>query len=85
MKTSVHHALRQALQALESEKAHVERSIVMLRSAVHAHNGKSRQHLRVVDGGAKRKPMSAERRKAVSRWMSRYWAKRRRMEAKKAA
>ncbi len=83
MKASVQQALRDAVQQLESEKNQLDRSITMLRSVVK--NPNIKQHLTVVNGGSKRKPMSAERRKAVSQWMSRYWAKRRRMAAKKAA
>ena len=70
--------LRKALQELESEKNRIEGQIAAIQSVLGG--GGTRRGRR--PGGAGRKPMSAAARRAVSRRMKTYWAKRRAAKAK---
>ncbi len=84
MKQATEHALRQAIQQMEVEKARLDQAILIVQSALRGTSATARKFT-ILPGGAKRRPMSATRRKAVSQWMTRYWAKRRRLEGKQAA
>ncbi len=85
MKNTVEHALRQAIQGLEAERRHLDQAITNIQAAVGKAPAGVQRHLTVLDGGATRRRMTPARRKAVSAWMKRYWAKRRKLAAKRAA
>ncbi len=85
MRNTVGHALRQALQGLEAERRQLDQAITNIKAVVREAPQETQRQLTVLDGGAKRRPMTPARRKAVSAWMKKYWAKRKKLEAKRAA
>jgi hypothetical protein len=77
--------LRRALQELQAERKQIDQQISAIESALASVGGKPRRGVGRPAKARKRgrKPMSAATRKAVSRRMKAYWAKRR-AEAGKA-
>ena len=66
-------ALRKTLKTLETDRAHTDDQIRLVRSALAA-IGVQQTNL---TSRAKRKPMTAAERRSVSKRMKAYWAKRR--------
>jgi hypothetical protein len=79
--------LHKALRTLEADRGRVRGQIVALEQALRAVDGRqaSRGGRSVGTRPRKRRPMSPAARKAVSRRMKAYWAKRRRARAKGSA
>ena len=79
MAIDVTKTLRQALAALEAEKAKISRQIESIHQVLTAGSRAPRQAKRRAgaQGKKKRPPLSAAARKAASQRMKAYWAKRR--------
>jgi len=74
--------LRKGLRQLEAEKERIDREIAALRTALEALEDTSRRVPTSTRTRARRRAMSAAARRAVSRRMKAYWAKRREASAR---
>jgi hypothetical protein len=75
--------LRKALRQLEAEQQRIEREIAAVRAALRALGETGRgTPAALTRGKARRRRMSASARRAVSRRMKAYWAKRKAARAK---
>jgi hypothetical protein len=81
MPDNVRSTLQKALTKLMAEKAHIDRNIAALQTALGALAG-GRDGTR--SRGRRRRRMSADARKAIGRRMKAYWAKRRATSVKGA-
>ena len=87
MAIDVTKTLRQALAALEAEKARISRQIESIQQVLAAGSRGPRQTKprRRAQGKKKRPPLSAAARKAASQRMKAYWAKRKSQAKAKGA
>jgi hypothetical protein len=76
--------LNQALTQLEREKAHIDRQIAAIRTAMNGSDGATRRSTKPITDVAprKRRGMSPAARRAVGKRMKAYWAKRRAAKSK---
>ena len=92
METDIHRMLRRALTTLSGQRTHLDRQIAGVTAALQAlgdrgtgSSARGRRALAATDGRApRRRHVSAAARKAASRRMKAYWAKRKAEAAKKA-
>jgi hypothetical protein len=84
MPLNVMATLRSALRQLEAQRAHLDRQIAGVRSALDGlgDGGSQRRSVRSTARVRRRRRMSASARRALSQRMKAYWAKRRAGRAK---
>ncbi len=82
MPTELTTTLRKALAELQAEQARLDRQIVAVRQILAGDKRRQVRRAPVKQRAKGRKPMSAKARKALSRRMKAFWAKRRAAKAK---
>ena len=82
MRLTLTSSLKKALHQLEVEKQNVDAQIAAVHAALKTLGSKGAQRLATTRAKRKRYRMSTAQRKAVSRRMKEYWAKRRSKSAK---